>query len=63
MTERFFAVDIERAAKLQAKHSKSSVYYYYYNYKSDSTFSDLVAPHLPQELKGTIHSIHLYFIL
>ncbi|XP_019881649.2 venom carboxylesterase-6 [Aethina tumida] len=55
ITERFFTVDIERAAKLQAKHSKSSVYYYYYNYKSDSTFSDLVAPHLPQELKAIGH--------
>ncbi|CAH0561137.1 unnamed protein product [Brassicogethes aeneus] len=62
-TDRYFITEAERAAKLQSKAVKSSVYYYFYNYRTTATFSDLDFPNLKPEFKGISHGddiLHLY---
>ena len=51
--DRFFVVDSEKAARMQAKVNKQPVWYYYYTYRSANSLSD--------SLSGTTNNYGILF--
>lgn len=41
--DRLFAVDAEKSARMQAQSNKQAVWFYYYSYRAEQSFSDILS--------------------
>jgi hypothetical protein len=50
--DRFFVVDSEKAARMQAKINQNPVWYYYYSYKGAENLSTALSGYVTNEKYG-----------
>lgn len=61
--DRFFVVDSEKAARMQAKVNKNPVWYYYYSYKGAESLSRALSGYATDENYGKKVDIQKIYIL
>ncbi|RLU21207.1 hypothetical protein DMN91_005580 [Ooceraea biroi] len=61
--DRFFVVDSEKAARMQAKMNKNPVWYYYYSYRAAQSLSSSLAGNTDNVNYGVCHGDDVFLVI